>query len=93
MEKDELVGTLGRIAAREEARFQPRGYEERALQTELRESTYREHRVLQLYYGIGEESHTLAEVGEKFGVTGERIRQVKEQALDRLAERMTERGY
>lgn len=45
----------------------------------------REARVLQLRYGFhGERMHTLAEVGNKMGITRERVRQIQTQALRRL---------
>jgi RNA polymerase primary sigma factor len=45
----------------------------------------REARILCLYYGIGESrSLTLEEIGKQFGLTRERIRQLKERALGRL---------
>ena len=45
----------------------------------------REARVLQLRFGLLDgRTHTLKEVGEKFGVTRERIRQIETEALDRL---------
>jgi RNA polymerase primary sigma factor len=45
----------------------------------------REQQVLSLYFGLdGEESHTLEEIGERFGLTRERVRQIKEKALSRL---------
>ena len=47
--------------------------------------TPREVRVLQLRFGLTDgRSHTLKEVGEKFGVTRERIRQIETEALRRL---------
>ena len=47
--------------------------------------TPREARVLQLRFGLTDgRSHTLKEVGEKFGVTRERIRQIETEALQRL---------
>jgi RNA polymerase primary sigma factor len=47
--------------------------------------TPREARVLQLRFGLADgRSHTLKEVGEKFGVTRERIRQIETEALQRL---------
>ncbi len=64
-----------------------------ALQRLLREEiekvltalTPREARVLTLRFGLlGTRSHTLKEVGEKFGVTRERIRQIEMEALQRL---------
>ncbi len=62
---------------------------EHALQDELRRTlSYlpdREQRIVSLYYGIGEENpHTLEEIGERFNLTRERARQIKENALRRL---------
>ena len=45
----------------------------------------REAEVLRLYYGIEtEHSMTLEEIGEKFNLTRERVRQIKEKAIRRL---------
>lgn len=47
--------------------------------------TAREHRVLQLRFGLQDgRSYTLEEVGQKFGVTRERIRQIEAKALSKL---------
>ncbi len=47
--------------------------------------TEKEAKVLKLYFGInGERSATLEEIGEKFDLTRERVRQIKEKALRRL---------
>ena len=47
--------------------------------------TQREERVLRMRFGIGMASdHTLEEVGEQFGVTRERIRQIEAKALRKL---------
>jgi RNA polymerase primary sigma factor len=54
---------------------------ERALNT----LTRREAEVIRLYYGLnGRHSHTLEEIGEKFNITRERIRQIKEKGIKRL---------
>jgi RNA polymerase primary sigma factor len=51
----------------------------------LRKLTSREAKILKLYYGLdGEKPHTLEEVGIIFKITRERIRQIKEKALDKL---------
>ena len=47
--------------------------------------TFKEAKVIQMYYGIGNEAAaSLAEIGEKFDLTRERVRQVKERAILRL---------
>ena len=47
--------------------------------------TPREVDVISCYYGLnGQKSRTLEEVGQKFGLTRERVRQIKERALRRL---------
>lgn len=48
----------------------------------------RESRILRLYYGLnGEKPHTLEEVGTIFKLTRERVRQIKEKALEKLRTR------
>ena len=45
----------------------------------------REAEVIRLYFGVGaDRAHTLEEIGIRFGLTRERIRQIKERALQRL---------
>ncbi len=47
--------------------------------------TKREAQIVRLYFGLGyEHPLTLEEIGERFNLTRERIRQIKEQALRRL---------
>jgi RNA polymerase primary sigma factor len=47
--------------------------------------TPREADVVRLYYGLsGGHSHSLEEIGEKFDLTRERVRQIKEKAVRRL---------
>ncbi len=47
--------------------------------------TLREAEVIKLYFGLGlEHPLTLEEIGEKFNLTRERVRQIKEKALRRL---------
>lgn len=47
--------------------------------------TYREGDIIKYYYGLGGNApHTLEEIGEKFGLTRERVRQIKEKAIKRL---------
>lgn len=51
------------------------------IQMALSELGPREHDIIRMYFGLGCKEHTLDELGEKFGVTSERIRQIKEKAL------------
>lgn len=44
----------------------------------------REAEVIRLFYGIGCPQLTLEEIGEKFNLTRERVRQIKEKAIRRL---------
>lgn len=55
------------------------------IQAALNSLNPREAEVLQLRFGIGtQDSHTLEEVGERFGVTRERVRQIEKSALRKL---------
>ena len=53
---------------------------ERALST----LTERERDIIKLFFGINTQEMTLEEIGEKFGLTRERGRQIKEKAIRRL---------
>ena len=44
----------------------------------------RERCVIKAFYGIGEPEMTLEEIGNKYGLTRERVRQIKEKAIRRL---------
>ncbi len=44
----------------------------------------RERRVIEAFYGINQNEMTLEEIGEKYGLTRERVRQIKEKAIRRL---------
>ena len=46
--------------------------------------TDREKEILQMFFGIGMQEMTLEEIGDKFGLTRERVRQIKEKAIRRL---------
>lgn len=55
------------------------------LQDVLKTLTPREEKVLKMRFGIGEDTdYTLEEVGERFNVTRERIRQIEAKALKKL---------
>jgi len=53
---------------------------ERALST----LTEREREIIKSFFGIGCQEMTLEEIGERFGLTRERVRQIKEKAIRRL---------
>ena len=53
---------------------------ERALAT----LTERERYIVKYFFGIGTQEMTLEEIGEYFGLTRERVRQIKEKAIRRL---------
>ena len=46
--------------------------------------TDREKDIIRMFFGIGEQEKTLEEIGDKFGLTRERVRQIKEKAIRRL---------
>lgn len=55
------------------------------IQRALNTLSQRERDVLKLYYGLDQENPlTLEEIGEKFKLTRERVRQIKEKAIRRL---------
>ena len=55
--------------------------------------TPREEKVLRMRFGIGEKTdYTLEEVGQKFAVTRERIRQIEAKALRKLRNPQRTRG-
>ena len=53
---------------------------ERALDT----LTSREKEIVKMFFGLGEPEKTLEEIGERFNLTRERVRQIKEKAIRRL---------
>ena len=46
--------------------------------------TEREKDIIQMFFGINTQEMTLEEIGDKFGLTRERVRQIKEKAIRRL---------
>jgi RNA polymerase primary sigma factor len=58
---------------------------QREVQRSLSTLTERESDVIALYFGLnGQQAMTLEEIGEKFSLTRERVRQIKEKATRRL---------
>jgi RNA polymerase primary sigma factor len=59
-----------------------------SLQSEIKDAlkmlTLRERNIITAFYGIGQPEMTLEEIGTKFGLTRERVRQIKEKAIRRL---------
>jgi RNA polymerase primary sigma factor len=53
---------------------------ERALST----LAQREKEIIKSFFGIGCQEMTLEEIGERFGLTRERVRQIKEKAIRKL---------
>ncbi len=55
--------------------------------------TRQEEQVVRMRFGIGDRNaHTLKEVGQKFSLTGERIRQVEDKALRKLRGAQSPKG-
>ena len=44
----------------------------------------RERSIIEAFFGIGQPEMTLEEIGDKYGLTRERVRQIKEKAIRRL---------
>ncbi|HET8656931.1 MAG TPA: RNA polymerase sigma factor RpoD/SigA [Longimicrobiaceae bacterium] len=58
---------------------------QRSIEDALDTLSEREAKVLRLYFGLGDtEPLTLEQIGERFSITRERVRQIKERALSRL---------
>ena len=58
---------------------------QKEIERSLSTLTDRERDVIKLFYGIGyNHEYTLEEIGDKFDLTRERVRQIKEKAIKRL---------
>lgn len=54
------------------------------INTALRSLNERERNVVEAFFGINQPELTLEEIGERYGLTRERVRQIKEKAIRRL---------
>jgi len=86
---EEKNSELGSFIEDEEMPSPPEAAEQTLLRTTLEELlttlSPREARILRLRFGLHDGcSYTLEEIGEKFGLTRERIRQIEKEALQRL---------
>jgi len=65
-----------------------RGLVNESLNTEIERALLtlspREREIIKSFFGIGCQEMTLEEIGERFGLTRERVRQIKEKAIRRL---------
>ena len=65
-----------------------KGLVNESLNTEIESAlstlTDREREIVKSFFGIGCQEMTLEEIGERFGLTRERVRQIKEKAIRRL---------
>jgi len=86
---EEGEATLRRILEGTREGNEARLMYEKSLQADLREAlgtlTEREAGILRLYYGLGADyPKTLGAIGEQYGLTRERVRQIKAMALKKL---------
>jgi RNA polymerase primary sigma factor len=54
------------------------------IKSALKMLNHRERSIIEAYYGLGTQELTLEEIGAKFGLTRERVRQIREKAIKRL---------
>jgi DNA-binding CsgD family transcriptional regulator len=82
-----VVRILGPVEAGLDDPYEIEDFEpniERDVNRALQSLTPREERILRLRFGFGCEGHSLADVGELFCITVERVRQIEHRALRKL---------
>lgn len=86
--KDEEESTLIDIIPNNNSPYTDFKLREESKETEIRlvlkKLSYREHDILRMFFGLGCDSMTLENIGIKFGIASERVRQIKDAALKKL---------
>lgn len=86
--KDEEESTLIDIIPNSNSPYTDFKLREESKETEiclvLKKLSYREHDILRMFFGLGCDSMTLENIGIKFGIASERVRQIKDAALKKL---------
>ena len=82
-------GTLLAVVPDENAELADRGLQQESLRTDIQHVMMvlspREREIVSLAFGIGCREMTLEEIGERFELTRERVRQVKEKAIRKMS--------
>jgi RNA polymerase primary sigma factor len=86
---DDDSGSMYDVYSKDESNKPDRALMKESLRQEIDRSlctlTVREADVIKLYFGLdGQHQHTLEEIGERFDLTRERVRQIKEKSIRRL---------
>ena len=83
-------GSLRDVLVNESSPMADRQLVVESLQAEIKQAlrilNERERNVIEAFFGINSPEMTLEEIGEKYGLTRERVRQIKEKAIRRLRE-------
>lgn len=86
--KDEEEGTLIDIIPNKNSPLADSAFDhesdDKKIALILRRMSHREHDILRMFFGLGCNSMTLENIGKKFGLTSERVRQVKDNAIKSL---------
>jgi RNA polymerase primary sigma factor len=89
LSEDDDSGSMYDVYSKDESNKPDRALMKESLRQEIDRSlctlTVREADVIKLYFGLdGQHQHTLEEIGERFDLTRERVRQIKEKSIRRL---------